>query len=695
MLDVNFCENKILNNDRHLIFIMFQKDYIPTWLTLFLITGIMAGSYISFPVIVTMFCSGILLLVLFLYKKRLQKKLIPPKTYFFISMLLFILIGIISVQIRTRRSDDIKKSLKEQPIIFQIEKILKANNYSLNYEAKILQPEAKVNREKILVKIQKDSSACKTFDVDDIFYTSADLKPVNPPLNPYQFSYKDYLKKRRIFHILNLDSGEFLKLNIRRRTFRGIAHLARKKIIAALVSSGFSTEQLSVINALLLGQRQNIDRELFGHYKNAGAVHILAISGLHVGVLLFLLNFLLKPVERIKNGKLIKLILVIFLLWSFAFLAGLSASVVRAVTMFSAIAIGIYSKRKLSLINALILSMFFLLLFNPFYLFEAGFQLSYLAVFFILTVQPKLINLWHPRSKFLYYFWQLLSVSLTAQLGVLPLSLYYFHRFPGLFLISSLAIIPFLGLILGMGLLIILLSILHVLPDCLARSYGFLIDLMNETITAISQQESFIFSDIHFSFLMMFLMYLSFFLGLNLLQKTNFKNIVVFLIGIILLQTDLIIEKRSVQRSNEFIVFDQYKKMLIGQRRGTKIWVCTNLTDKDVYTSKILNDYKTGLGYLHLEFDQKLQNFWKIQKDRIMLIDSSAIYIRNFSPSIVILSGNPKLNLERLIKNLKPQMIVADHTIFPQLAVQWQKTSEKYHIVFYNTSVQGAFQYKY
>ena len=270
----------------------------------------------------------------------------------------------------------------------------------------------------------------------------------------------------------------------------------------------FSPNELSIINAIILGQRNNISNDLFESYKNAGAIHILAVSGLHIGIILLLLNFLLSPLERIKNGKTIKLILIIILLWIYAFIAGMSASVIRAVTMFTAIAIGWISDRPSNIKNSLIVSFFFLLLIHPLFLFDVGFQLSYTAVFSIVLIQPLIIKLWHPKWKPVHYFWQLLTVSFAAQLGILPLSLYYFHQFPGLFFISSLVIIPFLGIIIGFGILIIILALFQILPQILVDIYSFIITSMNNIIDLVAQQESFIFQEIYFSIVLMISFYL-------------------------------------------------------------------------------------------------------------------------------------------------------------------------------------------
>ena len=166
-------------------------------------------------------------------------------------------------------------------------------------------------------------------------------------------------------------------------------------------------------------------------------------------------------------------IIVVSLLWGFALVAGFSASVVRAVTMFTFVAYALYLNRPSNTFNILALSMFFiLLLINPMLLFQVGFQMSYAAVFAIVWIYPLLQRLWFPKNVVVRKLWQLLSVSVAAQLGVLPISLFYFHQFAGLFFITNLAIVPFLGLVLGMGILVIILSLLNLLPDFLVRAWS-------------------------------------------------------------------------------------------------------------------------------------------------------------------------------------------------------------------------------
>ncbi len=476
--------------------------FIPIQLTFFLVLGILFGFYNAIQInYLTIILIG-LLIVLALSYWQSNKSFSPNLFFNILTYLLSFFLGISTVVMHNDLNNKHHYSYfitDENSTVLVVDKVLKSSNYHNKYEASVLEINNILAKGKVLLNIQKDSLL--RLNVDDKLYLKSDFKEVNSPKNPYYFDYKKYLERQQIYHQLFIFNTDFLSLPKRGSSFKGLAAKFRNKINKVLIKNGFKDDELGVINALLLGQRQDISPELLESYAGAGAVHILAVSGLHVGIILLILNFLFTPLERLKNGKFIKLIIVVFLLWVFAFIAGMSASVVRAVTMFTAVAIGIQVNRPTNVYNTLVISMFFLLLLKPSFLFEVGFQLSYLAVFFIVWMQPLLYNLWIPKWKISDFFWKLLTVSIAAQFGVIPLSLYYFHQFPSLFFISNLVIIPVLGLILIGGIIIIALALLDILPVFLAKIYYYLIHAMNRIVDWVAQQEYFLFKNISFSWL--------------------------------------------------------------------------------------------------------------------------------------------------------------------------------------------------
>ena len=507
----------------------------------------------------TLFLLGFLTILVYVIKNRVLRTLL--------TFLLFFFIGVSSVYINDHRNYDsfYEHHLEENStLILQIYSVLKSGNYYHKYEAKVLKVDDKKATGTILLNIKKDSTSIP-LKVDNQLLLKPVLKELIPPLNPNQFNYKSYLAKQGIHHELFSEKGQFLKLNSKKSTLLGLSAKFRNQIQESLNDYNFKKNELSVISALLLGQRQDISKELIKDYQRAGAVHILAVSGLHVGVILLILAFIFKPVERLKYGKFLKTIIIVFLLWMFAFIAGLSASVVRAVTMFTFLAIGMSFKRKNVVEFSFISSMFFLLLIKPMFLFDVGFQLSYAAVFGILWTQPKMYNVWKPRFKIFDFFWQLVTVSIAAQIGILPLSIYYFQQFPGLFLASNLVVIPFLGAILIGGVLVIISSLLNILPQFLADFYGIIISSMNAFISWVSHQEEFLFKEISISFQLMLCWYAVIFLCVYfLLRKTTIK-LIYFFISVALLQSVFLIESYKNKSKEEVIVFHKSRFSMIGK----------------------------------------------------------------------------------------------------------------------------------
>ncbi|WP_051287041.1 ComEC/Rec2 family competence protein [Algoriphagus mannitolivorans] len=300
-----------------------------------------------------------------------------------------------------------------------------------------------------------------------ILYHQAELKPgqllfvgqspeqIDPPTFPGEFDYRAFLARKGVHYrqfvrkgptILGIEaynSMEFWILNL------------RKSLSQVLEKFMEIPESRQIASALLLGEKEALDREVRRAYSETGTMHILAVSGLHVGIIYAILLFPLKRVKtksRIRKGNLLGVIL---LIWIYALLTGFSPSVIRASFMFTLFSLGQMRERKPSIWNILAFSALVMIAINPEVMYEVGFQLSYTAVAGIVGLQPLIVRWWEPQSRVLEYFWQLAAVSLAAQLATFPLTLYYFHIFPTYFLLVNLVIIPmaFVAMILGLGLL--------------------------------------------------------------------------------------------------------------------------------------------------------------------------------------------------------------------------------------------------
>jgi competence protein ComEC len=616
-----------------------------------------------------------------------------------ITLLSFILFYLIGISVVYFNNDVHYKSYYQNYIgensivILKVDKILKPGLFNDKYTVSIVQVNSVKTSGKVLLNITRDSLV-KPLNVDELLYVKPSFQELKAPLNPHQFNYKNYLVKQGIQQQLFLVNEQFKRIGSQGFSLQGISAKFRNLVQESLKKHDFKPDELAVVNALLLGQRQDISKQLIADYSSAGAIHILAVSGLHVGIILLILNWLFKPLERLNKGRFIKTVLVVLFLWMFAFVAGLSASVVRAVTMFTFLAIGLSFRRKNIIEFSLITSMFFLLIVKPMFLFDVGFQLSYLAVFGIIWVQPILYKFWNPKLKIVDKFWQLLTVSFAAQAGILPLSLYYFHQFPGLFWMSNLIIIPFLGAILIGGIVIIFLSLIGFLPQFLATIFGFVIAQMNNFVRWISLQEQFLFKDISLSFLMMIASYISIIFLVRFLMDSSLKKMIYFLISIVIFQSVFVFETYQNKSKTGFIVFHKSRSSVLGIRTGKDFLVYHNLDSLDIKKFNLITSYKIGEN-VHQHFKTQETAIFKFKNEHILLIDSLGVYqLNKLINPIIVLQYSPKINLERLIITMQPKQIIADGSNFKSYVSRWKIVCEKEKIPFYYTGKNGAYMMK-
>lgn len=677
---------------------MKTLNFIIIKLTLCLITGILLSHAFDFTVQFTIYLTIGFLVILY-FTHLISSRSLKKNIWFgIISYQLMIVLGILTYTAHHHKNSpqhyvNIKtiELTGYNNFTLKITERLKPTRFHNKYIIELLKINDIQAQGKFLLNIEKQPTS-KLYNVDDTLLIHSELQDIGSPLNPNQFNYKAYLEKQYIFHQLFSNQQFIFEISSERKSIYGYADALRQKINTQLGNYDFKPDELAIINALILGQRQDMDRDMYTEYANAGAIHILAVSGLHIGIILMLLNVVLKPLENFKRGKTIKVISILVLLWSFAVVAGLSASVTRAVTMFSIVAIAMHLKRPTNIYNTLFISMFILLLVKPMFLFDVGFQMSYLAVFAIVSIQPLLYKIWAPKWKVTNYFWQIFTVTIAAQLGVAPISLFYFHQFPGLFFVSNLTIIPFLGLILGFGILVILLSLLNSLPKELANVYGELISTMNHIVSWVSKQEAFLIKDISFDITHVIATY---FLLLTLIlayRQFLYKHLVLVLVSIITVQGAFIYTKKS-NSSEVFIIFHKSRYSVLGKKNNSNLYIWHNLDSVLVKNENLINDYKVGNFIKRIEYDS-IYNVYQTMNKTLLAIDSLGIYNISFKPDYILLRNSPKINLKRIIDSLKPELIIADGSNYKTYIKRWEATCLKEKVPFHQTSEKGAFVIK-
>lgn len=419
---------------------------------LFILFGFIIQIYWNiFPFIFLFVTIGIILL-LFSYIPKFNKFYSLQHLFGLGTLLLLFSLGsFLSNQINEATEWDPSDNIKLYEILIIDDPIQKPK--TIQCKARILntQPGNKLAlNKKIIVYIPKENTSLN-LSSGDYLTISAKLEQSPLYLRKQSFAAKGFVKKGNWMKT----KKENPKASLHQKTL-----VVRKKVLMQLKQSITEPSHFSIASALLLGYRHDMDKELRVSFANIGAGHVLAISGLHFSILFGMVYFSLSFIGNSFKGRIIQYIILLPLIWGFALLVNLTPSVIRAALMLSIAGIGkVFFIRPYSL-NTLSASAFLMLLFDPFFLYNIGFQLSFLAVFFILLLNPYLNKLYTSQNKIIKYLWDLITISISAQIGVLPLSIYYFNQFPIIFLITNLCIIPIITILLFLIPFSLLLSLI-------------------------------------------------------------------------------------------------------------------------------------------------------------------------------------------------------------------------------------------
>lgn len=305
--------------------------------------------------------------------------------------------------------------------------------------------------------------------------------PVPPSSDPYGFDWRRYLFVRGVSYQVFLKEVPVIQDS--RSVWRSTMAKARLQVQGSLDQLIAEPQARQLLSAIMLGARDEMGVEVSQAYQASGAVHILAVSGLHVGLVAGMALFLVSFLWPSRRHSWIVVLPVILLVWAYVFLTGAADSALRAGVLFSFLLLGRAMKRYGEGLNLLAGAVLLLLLLDPFMIFHVGFQLSVLAVAGILVLQPLIFQSWLPPGRVSRFFWNLTAVTLAAQAATLVVSLYYFHQLPVYFMLSGLFVVPLSGMLLGSGWIVVLLQLIAGqwalwfgwIPEILARLMNALV----------------------------------------------------------------------------------------------------------------------------------------------------------------------------------------------------------------------------
>ena len=540
---------------------------------------------------------------------------------------------------------------------------------------------------KLIVYFRKDSLANRLKYGSRLLVRNR-AQPIRNPGNPGAFDYQRYCLFQGITHQLYLAQHDFVTTGKKTNLLRQWILDARMFLIATLEKYIPSEKERGLAEALLIGYKDDLDKTLLQSYANTGVVHVIAISGLHLGLIYGILLLLTKALNR-KGLRWVRALLVIAGLWIFSMLAGAQPSVLRSAVMFSAIALAVVLERKTSIYNTLALSAFLLLCYQPFWLWDLGFQLSYAAVLSILAFFRPVYNLFYFQNKAIDAVWKLAAVTIAAQLLTTPIGLFHFHQFPLLFLVTNLLAVPLSSIIL-IG--IILMCSLFFLPFA-AKTLGLtletMIRFMNRFIEQMEHSGLAVWEGISinlFQTLLLYVLIVSVFSWLLQKAKTWTWIGAGSLLCFFLIRTESFI---ATARQQKMIVYNVPKQRAIDLIDGRScLYLGDRLPDKTfnfhIRNSRVALRIRPPVPAPHLSF--------RFCGTKILILDRAPnLHYPKESTDILILSGKTFFQIGALQKIFAMKQVVIDSSVPFRKARLWQQQCRELNIPCHNVAEEGAF----
>ena len=586
-------------------------------------------------------------------------------------------------------------------------------------------PTEKEKSVKVIMKMQSDVGSVMVYfeknerslslKYGDVIVFHEPPKSVEPPTNPEQFDYRQYLFRKRIFRQVYLrnDSWEKLKEN-RANPVYAFSYRLRDFLLETMNDLGIDGDEYAVAAAILLGYDDTLPTELRQKYVAAGSMHILCVSGMHVGVVFMVFSYLLAFLNKRKRWQnVLKQLLLLLFIWFYALLAGLAPSILRSTIMLSFVIVGDMIKREGVLLNSLAASAFLLLCIDPANLFNVGFQLSYCAVIGIVVLHRPIYNLFYIRLKIFDKIWELTSVTLAAQIATAPLSIYYFHQFPTYFWLSNLIMGPISTVVIIGGMVMLLLFFIPYINIGVAFCVKWMIYAMNFVVSWIENLPLSIIKGLYINSLEFACLVIA--LLLLMMAVEHKRNFMVFgLLSMLLVFSISQFTRAMFQRTQmSFIVYSMTKNTAIDFICGNEhVLICDTmaLNDFSVISFSVENNLiKEGVfsdgtmlsvdsAFYESRYLKKRQNFISFGCKTIGIYDENSTFGVKlpFRPHLnyFIVKGRAKIDLEQLLNCYVIDLLIIDGSVPKYMTEKIVKKAEEIGQEYYNVKTEGAFVLK-
>ena len=557
-----------------------------------------------------------------------------------------------------------------------------------------------------------------TLHYGDYLLLHAGFSQITDNSNPHAFNYSGYLKNKGISHRVFAEAYCWKLISLKPSGFiRQAAFRVRDRLLDILRDNHVEGREFAVTAALLLGYVDDLDSELRNDYAATGAMHILSVSGMHVGIIYIFLEFLLGFLNRNKSGRMLKALLLLVFIWFYAMVTGLSPCVLRSAAMLSLPIIGKSLNRSPNMYNILSASVIFILAMDPFLILDVSFQLSYLAVTGIIVLYKPIYDLYVTSAWLPDKIWSILAVSVAAQIATLPITLYTFHQFPNYFMLTNIFVVPLSSLIIYIGILVLVVGYVPVVAGISAKILVFLVWLLNSIIHFIEHLPYSAIRGIFIStreMLLLYLLVVAVYLFLTY-RRVSFLYTVLGLA--ILLNLSLFDFKVHRLGSSRIIIFNVNREALYLFSCQDKAILLYGGGDQHEAISRKMN-HDIAIAELHAQGIGCHRDFWLQARDRptvlakdfmpvmafgnFILFSNCRIALLNLSipkgfstrlnVDFLILTGNPRIRIADAINIYHPGQIIIDATNSRFKTLQWMRDAAAKGVRCHAVTVNGAFQ---
>ena len=499
---------------------------------------------------------------------------------------LFFSVGVFSHYWHSKKSE-IPNFQGKQTVVFQINKKLNSNKKYRKYE---VLAKAEGNEINAILYVPKEE---KQLDFKNYYQTKVYINKVESPKNDFQFDYAKYLARKGIYY-QSFATDEILEAPKKRLTISEKIRQKRLEILNTIDGSKLPKREREFLKGIILADRTEMDAEMVSDFSKSGLVHFLAISGTHLAIIFWLILYLLKPIFPAKFRK-IPIVLSLLFIWSFTIFIDYGSSVVRSCLMITAYYSFVLLQRKPDLLHAMAIAGFAILIFDTHQVFDVGFQLSFVAVFGIFWLNtPILKNLPRPKNKIQDFLFNVVSMSLAAQIATLPLVIFYFHQYSFLSIVANVIIVPFSEIIIIFSLLMTVLFAFKIEFSWLSFIYEKLVDFLLKSIHFFADQDWFFIKNIPLNLAELIILFVVIFLlrGLFLHQS---KTMLRFLgIALLFFMVRIIVDFYQFKKT-ETLVVENFNQKTIIQKEGNRaiFWVDTK-SNNEMLKRFIIEPYITS-----------------------------------------------------------------------------------------------------